>query len=192
MIAIIKYNGGNTRSVQNAASRLGFDSIITEDIDEILNADKVIFPGVGEASSAMASLERNGLVNTIPKLQQPVLGICLGMQLMCSYCEEGNTRGLGIFQIECDRFKTNLRVPHMGWNSILDLHGSLFNDINESADVYFVHSYKVPMNEFTVATCNYGEKFSAALKKGNFYATQFHPEKSGGTGSTILKNFLDL
>lgn len=192
MIAIIEYSGGNTKSVQNAVSRLGYASVITSEIDFILDADKVIFPGVGEASSAMDSLNNNGLSDVIPKLKQPVLGICLGMQLMCSYCEEGNTRSLGIFPIDCNRFNTQLRVPHMGWNSIQGLTGSLFDTIPESSDVYFVHSYKVPVCEYTVATCTYDTDFSAALQNENFFATQFHPEKSGDTGSNILKNFLAL
>lgn len=192
MIAIIEYAGGNTKSVQNAVSRLGYASVITSEIDFILDADKVIFPGVGEASSAMDSLNNNGLSDVIPKLKQPVLGICLGMQLMCSYCEEGNTRCLGIFPIDCNRFNTQLRVPHMGWNSIQGLTGSLFDTIPESSDVYFVHSYKVPVCEYTVATCTYDTDFSAALQNENFFATQFHPEKSGDTGSKILKNFLAL
>lgn len=192
MIAIINYNAGNTRSVENAITRLGYNCKITNNAEEIAGASKVIFPGVGEARSAMQVLKSTGLDELLPKLNQPVLGICLGMQLMCNYSEEGNTTGLGIFPIKVNRFKATERVPHMGWNTLSNLESPLFNGITEKDDFYFVHSYKAELSPFTVAACHYIEPFSAALNRANFYATQFHPEKSGDMGTQLLKNFIEL
>jgi len=191
-IAILKYNAGNITSVQNSLTRLGFDSVVTDDIGELKNADRVIFPGVGEASSAMNYLKERGLDETIRNLKQPVLGICLGQQLMCAFSEEGNVNCLGIFKTIVKKFPQTDLVPQMGWNSLTQLSGTLFQGINESDDVYFVHSYYAEICDKTVATCNYILPFSAALQKDNFYATQFHPEKSGSVGEQILMNFLKL
>lgn len=192
MIAIIKYNGGNVNSVQNALERLGADSVITDDFDLIQNADKVIFPGVGEASSTMKVLKEKGLDLFIPELQQPVLGICLGMQLMCKSNEEGDTRGMGIFDCNVRKFPPLDLVPHMGWNTVSGLKSPLFAEINEEDDLYFVHSFYCELSSDTTSVCDYIIPFSASLQKDNFFATQFHPEKSGKTGSTILENFLKM
>jgi glutamine amidotransferase len=192
MIAIIKYNAGNIQSVENALYRLGYDCVVTDDASMIRNAGKVIFPGVGEASSAMKYLKENQMDTLIQSLRQPVLGICLGQQLMCRYSEEGNTDCLGIFNADVKKFPSNELVPHMGWNNLQDLKGRLFNGIGEDDNVYFVHSYYAELSEETTATCRYILPFSAAMQKGNFYATQFHPEKSAGIGELILKNFLEL
>ncbi|MEN8249936.1 MAG: imidazole glycerol phosphate synthase subunit HisH [Bacteroidota bacterium] len=192
MIAIIKYNAGNIRSVQNALARLGYESIITDDPEEIRKAKKVIFPGVGEASTAMNYLQEKGLNEVIACLKQPVLGICLGLQLMCKHSEEGNTTCLGIFNAEVRKFPDDEIVPHMGWNSFAKVNGVLFNNIESTENVYYVHSYYVETCESTVAICDYILPFSAAIQKDNFYATQFHPEKSADIGDTILKNFLEL
>ncbi|KIC62978.1 imidazole glycerol phosphate synthase subunit HisH [Chryseobacterium taiwanense] len=192
MIAIIKYNGGNVNSVQNALNRLGAESIITDDFELIKKADKVIFPGVGKASSTMNNLKEKGLDQLIPTLKQPVLGICLGMQLMCKNNEEGNTIGMGIFDINVKKFPAIDIVPHMGWNTISDFKSSVFSGIEEESDMYFVHSYYCELSEHTTSICNYILPFSASLQKDNFYATQFHPEKSGRIGSQILNNFLKL
>ncbi|ROH99703.1 imidazole glycerol phosphate synthase subunit HisH [Chryseobacterium daecheongense] len=191
MIAIIKYNGGNVNSVQNALSRLNADSLITDDPEVIRNADKVIFPGVGEASSTMASLTEKGLDQIIPTLTQPFLGICLGMQLMCKNTEEGNTDGLGIFDINVKKFPAGNIVPHMGWNTISGLRSDLLSELNEN-DFYFVHSYYCELSEYTTSVCDYILSFSASLQKENFYGVQFHPEKSGKVGNEILRNFLKL
>lgn len=192
MIAIIKYNGGNVNSVQNALNRLDEKSIITDDFELIQKADKVIFPGVGEASSTMKLLKEKGLDQLIPKLTQPVLGICLGMQLMCGNNEEGNTTGMGIFDINVKKFPSENIVPHMGWNTISDLKSSLFSEISEEDDFYFVHSYYCELSDFTTSVCDYILPFSATLEKDNFFATQFHPEKSGKIGNELLKNFLKI
>ncbi|MDR2238010.1 MAG: imidazole glycerol phosphate synthase subunit HisH [Chryseobacterium sp.] len=192
MIAVIKYNGGNVSSVQNALRQLNTDSVVTDDPELILRADKVIFPGVGEASSTMKNLKEKGLDSLIPYLKQPVLGICLGMQLMCADNEEGNNQGLGIFNIPVRRFPPKDLVPHMGWNSLSHLNSPLFSGISGNSDVYFVHSYYCGLSEFTTADCEYILPFSAALQKDNFYAVQFHPEKSGAVGRRILENFLTL
>lgn len=192
MIAIIEYNAGNTKSVENAIQHLGYNCCVTRDLSVIQGADKVIFPGVGEASSAMNHLVRTGIDKLLPELSQPVLGICLGMQLMCAYSEEGMTRGLGIFPINVEQFPADARVPHMGWNNLSNLKSALFSEVNERDDVYFVHSYRAPLSDYTIATCDYITPFSAALKKNNFYATQFHPEKSGEVGMQILENFLAI
>lgn len=192
MIAILKYNAGNIQSVENAVQRLGYQTIVTDDINELNAASKVIFPGVGEASSAMAYLKERKLDEVIKQLKQPVLGICLGMQLLCKYTEEGNTEGIGIFDNKVRLFPSTDIVPHMGWNDCNALQGKLFQGIEEGADFYFVHSYCAEVNENTVATTDYILPFSAALQKDNFYAVQFHPEKSATIGNQLLKNFLEL
>ncbi|WP_262152540.1 imidazole glycerol phosphate synthase subunit HisH [Chryseobacterium foetidum] len=192
MIAIIKYNGGNVNSVQNALERLGFESMITDDFELIKNAEKVIFPGVGEASSAMKVLKEKGLDQLIPSLSQPVLGICLGMQLMCKNNEEGNTVGMGIFDCDVKKFPPLNLVPHMGWNNVSNLKSLLFSEISEENDLYFVHSYYCELSENTSSVCDYILPFSASLQKDNFFATQFHPEKSGKYGNELFKNFLKL
>lgn len=192
MIAIVKYNAGNITSVRNALTRLGYESTITDDPAELLKARKVIFPGVGEASSAMHYLEERGLDKTIISLKQPVLGICLGLQLMCRYSEEGDTKCLGIFDAQVRLFPPADKIPHMGWNNCLTLKGDLFKGISLDDDLYYVHNYYAEISSDTLATCDYILPFSAAMNKGNFYATQFHPEKSAMTGEKILKNFLEL
>jgi len=191
MIAIIQYGGGNTGSVQNALNRLGVHSIITSDAGIIQSAEKVILPGVGAAGAAMQAIRRDGLDKIIPDLKQPVLGICLGMQLLCKYSEENNTTCLGVFDACVIKFPEGYIVPHIGWNNIENTKGVLFSDIADK-NTYFVHSYYVPVCTDTVATCQYILPFSAAIQKNNFYATQFHPEKSGDTGEQILKNFLSI
>ncbi|PQL92427.1 imidazole glycerol phosphate synthase subunit HisH [Apibacter adventoris] len=192
MIAIIKYNAGNIKSVQNALYRLGVESIVTDDEKTIRNADKIIFPGVGEAGSAMFYLQERGMDTLLKSLTQPFLGICLGLQLMCKHSEEGNTNCLNIFEVEVRKFPPTEIVPHMGWNTIYDLQGEIFKNNAENEDVYFVHSYYADLCESTSATCNYILPFSAALHKDNFYATQFHPEKSADVGEKILKSFIEL
>lgn len=192
MIAIIKYNAGNIKSVQNALSRLGVESVVTDDENDIRNADKVIFPGVGEAGSAMAYLRERGMDTLLKSLTQPFLGICLGQQLMCKHSEEGNTDCLNIFEVEVRKFPSTEIVPHMGWNNIYELKGEVFKNNAENEDVYFVHSYYADVCENTSATCNYILPFSAALHKDNFYAMQFHPEKSAEVGERILKSFIEL
>ncbi|WP_312556399.1 imidazole glycerol phosphate synthase subunit HisH [Empedobacter brevis] len=192
MIAIIKYNAGNVKSVYNAVTRLGYEAVITDNFDTLENADKVIFPGVGEARSAMNYLKEKGLDIVIKNLKQPTLGICLGQQLMCTYSEEGNTDCLGIFPIQVKLFPPTEIVPHMGWNTIYGLSSKLFENIEENADIYYVHSYYCELSNFSIAKTDYILEYSAALNKNNFYATQFHPEKSAGIGEQILKNFLSL
>ena len=192
MIAILKYNAGNIKSVQVALTRLGCENTITDDTDEILKARKVIIPGVGEASTAMNYLKKRGLDQIICSLNQPVLGICLGLQLMCRFSDEGNTQCLGIFDSVVRKFPPLDKVPHMGWNNLTGLNGALFNGIMAEEDVYFVHSYYAEITSCTSAICNYILPFSAAFQKDNFHATQFHPEKSADTGVKILKNFLEL
>ncbi|WP_321479879.1 imidazole glycerol phosphate synthase subunit HisH [uncultured Bacteroides sp.] len=194
-VAIVKYNAGNIRSVDYAMKRLGVEAVITADKETLLAADKVIFPGVGEAGTTMKHLRSTGLDLLIKDLKQPVLGVCLGMQLMCSSSDEGNTDCLGIFDTKVMRFisqKHEDKVPHMGWNTIGDLKSSLFEGFTEEEYVYFVHSFYVPLNDFTAAKTDYILPFSAALHKDNFYATQFHPEKSAAVGERILRNFLSL
>jgi glutamine amidotransferase len=192
MIAIIKYNAGNILSVKNALNRLGCNGVITDDIETICKADKIIFPGVGEASTAMEYLKERELDKAIGSITQPFLGICLGLQLMCKNTEEGKTTCLGIFDTRVKRFPPEDKVPHMGWNNFANIKGELFKKVNAADDVYFVHSYYAEICEETIATCNYIKPFSAALQKDNFYATQFHPEKSAKVGERILKNFLAL
>jgi len=191
-IAIIKYNAGNIRSVQNALNRLGYESIITDNKADILSADKVIFPGVGEASSAMRHLKDKGLDEVILSIKKPMLGICLGLQLMCEYSEEGDTTCLGIFNTQVKKFPPKDKVPHIGWNSFLETKGALFKGIKPDNDMYYVHSYYAEKNNETVATCDYIKPFASAMQKDNFYATQFHPEKSADVGMQLLKNFLEL
>lgn len=194
-VAIIKYNAGNIYSVDYALKRLGITPVITADPELITKADKVIFPGVGEAFTTMEYLKAHQMTDLIRGLKQPVFGICLGMQLMCRYSEEGNANCLGIFDVDVKRFipqRHEDKVPHMGWNTITDLKGGLFSPALENQFVYFVHSYYVPLNADTAATTEYILPFSASLHKDNFYATQFHPEKSGSVGEQILKNFLNL
>lgn len=194
-VAIIKYNAGNIFSVDYALKRIGITPVITSDKETLLKADKVIFPGVGEAETTMRYLKEQNLDNLIKNLKQPVLGICLGMQLMCRYSEEGNTDCLGIFDTEVKRFcpeNHHDKVPHMGWNTIDNTISPLFKCFDKSEYVYFVHSYYVPLNDFTAAQTNYILPYSSALHKDNFYATQFHPEKSGKTGERILRNFIEL
>lgn len=192
MIAIIKYNGGNVNSVQNALCRLNVHSIVTDDFELIQNSDKVIFPGVGEASSTMKILKEKRLDELIPALKQPVLGICLGMQLMCKNNEEGNTVGMGIFDSNVKKFPAQDIVPHMGWNTISEFRTPVFSGVKEKSDVYFVHSFYCEISEHTTSICDYILPFSASLEKDNFYAMQFHPEKSGRIGSQLLENFLKL
>lgn len=189
-IAIIDYGAGNVQSVLFALERIGFTGKVTSNAQEIINADKVIFPGVGEASSAMKMLEEKGLVKVILQLKQPMLGICLGMQLLCSSSEEGNTEGIGVFDITIKRFSNQVKVPQMGWNTIYDLKSPLFDGINQNEYMYLVHSYYAPLNAFTIATTNYDIEYATALQKDNFYGVQFHPEKSGKFGEQILNNFL--
>ncbi len=192
-IAIIKYNAGNTQSVIFALNRLGIEPLLTADFEEIRRADKVIFPGVGEASSTMNHLRELGMDQLIPGLTQPVLGICLGQQLMCRYSEENNTTCLGIFDQEVKRFRpeNHEKVPHMGWNDLHDTTGPLMRNLPDP-NVYFVHSYYVPINENTSAAASYTLPFSAAMQKDNFHAVQFHPEKSGPQGQKIIQNFIEL
>ena len=191
-LAIIDYGAGNIQSLRFALDRLGVKSVLSSNADEIKKADKVIFPGVGEASSAMKKLRSTGLDRLIPQLNQPVLGICLGMQLMCSYTEEGNTIGMGVFECEVKRFQNNVKVPQMGWNTLTNTQGPLFNQIKTNDYMYLVHSYYVPLIHETVAETNYGVAYSTALQKGNFYGVQFHPEKSSKAGSQLLSNFIAL
>ena len=194
-VAVVKYNAGNIRSVDYALKRLGVEAVITADKEELQSADKVIFPGVGEAETTMNHLMATGLDELIKNLRQPVFGICLGMQLMCRYSEEGEVDCLNIFDVDVKRFvpqKHEDKVPHMGWNTIGKTNSKLFEGFTEEEFVNFVHSFYVPTCDFTAATTDYIHPFSAALHKDNFYATQFHPEKSGKTGEKILTNFLNL
>ena len=194
-IAIVKYNAGNIRSVIGALNRLGVNPLLTDDEEQLRSADKVIFPGVGEASTTMEYLKAHSLDRIIKDLKQPVLGICLGQQLMCSHSEEGDADCLGIFDVPVLKFMPQRhedKVPHMGWNIIETTRDGIFKGFDKPEYVYFVHSYYVPVCEWTAARTDYILPFSASLHKDNFYATQFHPEKSGGTGERILKNFLDI
>jgi len=192
-LAILKYNAGNTRSVINAFERLGVSPIVSDDAEILRSADGVVFPGVGEASSAMAFLRERGLDSLIKELTQPVLGICLGMQLMCSHSEENDTDCLGIFDAFVKLFpESGLKVPHIGWNTIDGLRSDLFKGISNGSHVYFVHGYRVELSDDTIATSEYGGDFTAALHKENFFGVQFHPEKSGDVGERILKNFLEV
>ncbi len=190
-IAIVKYNAGNIESVKNALNRLGVEPILTDDAETLKSADKIIFPGVGEASSAMSYLRERNLDEVIKSLTQPVLGICLGMQLLCEFSDENATECLGILPYKVRKFESkNLKIPHIGWNNISGLKGEIFNGIAENSYLYFVHSFYVETGAETTAKCNYANDFSAAIEYRNFYATQFHPEKSGEIGAKILENFL--
>lgn len=191
-IAIINYGAGNIQSILFAIERLGYTAELTNNPYEIEQADKVIFPGVGEASYAMQKLKESGLDSLIPTLKKPVLGICLGMQLMCQHSEEGNTDGLEIFDANVIRFSTQVKVPQMGWNQIYNLKSPLFEGINDNEYMYLVHSYYVPNCNEAIANTNYDVEYASALQKNNFYGTQFHPEKSGDIGEQILGNFLKL
>lgn len=191
-VVIIDYKGGNVQSVRFALERLGVQATLSEDSEVIQKADKVIFPGEGEANSAMRQLRADGLDKVIPHLKQPFLGICLGMQLLCRHSEENDTPMLNIIPLDVKRFQTNLKVPHMGWNNIYDLKSPLMAGLSEQDYVYFVHSYHVPQSTHTIAAANYPQPFSAAVQYQNFYAVQFHAEKSGPTGTRILQNFLAL
>ncbi len=196
MVAVVKYNAGNVFSVVHALRRLGVEPILTDDAQELQSADKVVFPGQGEASGAMHYLRQHGLDRIIPSLRQPVLGICIGQQLMCRHSEEGNVDCLGIFDMDVKRFvplRHEDKIPHMGWNSLyIPEPKGIFRDFKGGEFVYFVHSFYVPVSEHTAALSDYIHPFSAAIQKDNFYATQFHPEKSGEVGQRILRNFLEL
>ena len=192
MVAIIDYGAGNTKSLQFALDRLGTDSILTSDAAQIKNAEKVIFPGQGAAASAIRKLKRLGLDTLIGDLKQPVLGICLGMQLLCEHTEEGDVSGLGIVKGTVKRFSNKVKVPQMGWNSIHDLKGPLFEGIDEGSYMYLVHSYFVSKSKETVALSDYNGAYRVALQKENFYGVQFHPEKSSQKGQQVLSNFLKL
>ena len=191
-IVIIDYGAGNIQSIQFAIERLGFKGVLSNNRDEISNADKVIFPGVGEASAAMRQLKKSELDTLIPSLKMPVLGICLGMQLLCKSSEEGATVGLGIFDVDVIKFSKQVKVPQMGWNTIYNLNNKLFNLIADIEYMYLIHSYYAPICSQTIATTHYQTEYSSALQNNNFYGTQFHPEKSGKAGEQILHNFLKL
>ena len=191
-IIIIDYGAGNIKSIQFAFKRSGVEAILSSNAEEIKTADKIIFPGVGEASSAMKKLKESGLDTIIPTLKQPVLGICLGMQLLCDFTEENNTKGLVIFNTKVKRFTNEVKVPQISWNTITNLQSSLFDGIDESAFMYLVHSYYAESCDAQIATTNYGVDYASALQKDNFYGVQFHPEKSSEVGAQLLKNFIEL
>ncbi len=194
-VAVVKYNAGNVYSVVNALRRLGVEPLLTDNVEDIKSADKVVFPGQGEAASAMYYLRRYGLDVVIKGLRQPVLGICIGQQLLCRHSEEGNTDCLGVFDVDVRRFQPSChedKVPAMGWNSLYGLESPLFKGVSDGEYVYFIHSYYVPVCDFTVAKSDYIQPYSAAMHKDNFYATQFHPEKSGRVGEVIMRNFLEI
>ncbi len=191
-IIIIDYGAGNIKSIQFAVERLGYEAILSNDETVIRNADKVIFPGVGEASSAMRKLRASGLDALIPTLKQPVLGICLGMQLMCNSSQENNTKGLGIFDVDVVQFSNKVKVPQIGWNQISKLNSPLFKGVSEDEYMYLVHSYYAPMCDEAIASTNYELTYASALQKNNFFGVQFHPEKSSLAGAKILENFILL
>ena len=191
-VAIVNYNAGNVRSVSHALERLGVTPILSADAEVIRKADKVIFPGVGEASTAMRFLKERKLDKVIKELKQPVFGVCLGLQLLCKHSEENDTEGLGIFDVQVKKFEPKLKVPQMGWNNLTKMKTELFDGLTDDSHVYYVHSYYAELSEYTIAVTDYINPFSAALKKDNFYALQAHPEKSGKVGERILKNFLEL
>ncbi len=191
-VVIVDYGAGNIQSVLFALERQGVKAVLSNELEVIEKADKVIFPGVGHAAAAMEKLQASGIDTLLPRLKQPLLGICLGMQLMCSHSEEGNTNGLGIFDVEVKAFEKNLKVPHIGWNSIEQLQGPIFKGIDNGSYIYMVHSYYAALSSDTIAVCHYDVGYSAALAKDNFFGTQFHPEKSSVIGNKILKNFLAI
>jgi|SRR5574344_21818 glutamine amidotransferase len=194
-VAIVKYNAGNIRSVINGLKRLGIQPILTDDAEQLTKADRVLFPGQGEAKTAMDYLREHRLDEVIRNLTQPVLGICVGQQLLCRHSEEGDTDCIGIFDAEVKRFcptRHEDKVPAMGWNEITDLKSELYRGFEHSEFVYFVHSYYVPVCDWTIATADYIQPYSASMHKDNFYTCQFHPEKSGTVGERILKNFMDI
>jgi glutamine amidotransferase len=194
-IAIVKYNAGNIGSVENAVRRMGIEPVVTDDVEKIQGADRVIFPGQGEAHSTMAYLKAHRLDEVIVGLKQPVLGICIGMQLLCRHSEEQNTDCLGVFDVDAKRFvpqRHEDKVPQMGWNTIEQTKSELFKGFEKPEFVYFIHSFYVPTCEWTIATTDYIQPYSSALHKDNFYATQFHPEKSGSVGERILTNFITM
>ena len=191
-LKIVNYGAGNIKSIQFAFQRLGYDAVLSNNPDEIINADKVIFPGVGEASSAMKMLKESGLDTLIPELKQPVLGICLGMQLMCNHTEEGNTKGLRIFDTSVKRFSNKVKVPQMGWNTVKNLKSDLFKNISEGDYMYLVHSYYAEDCDESIATSDYEIEYASALENDNFFGVQFHPEKSSKVGAQLLQNFLDI
>lgn len=191
-VTIIDYGAGNIQSIQFAFQRLGVNAKLSNSVQEIQNADKVIFPGVGEASQAMEMLKKSKLDLLIPTLKQDVLGICLGMQLLCKHSEEGNTKGLGVFDVDVKRFSNAIKVPHMGWNTIQNLQSNLLKEIPENSFMYSVHSYYASIGTQTIASSEYELEFSAALQSDNFYGVQFHPEKSSKDGAQLLQNFLNL
>ena len=191
-IIIIDYGSGNIQSIKFALDRLGYTAVLSNITEEIKTADKVIFPGVGEASSAMEKLKGSRLDRLIPTLKQPVLGICLGMQLMCNFCEEGTTKGLGIFDVDVVKFNNDVKVPQIGWNQVTNLKSPLFDNVDEKEYMYAVHSYYASICDETIAETQYGINYSSALQKENFYGVQFHPEKSSYAGEQLIKNFLTL
>lgn len=190
-LVIVKYNAGNIQSVLYALERIGVEAVVTDDHQQIREADKVIFPGVGEASSAMAYLKERGLDTVLRSLRQPVLGICLGMQLLCRYSEENDTPCLNVFETDVRRFHGELKIPQIGWNTVEETKGLLFNDIPPGSYFYFVHSYYAAACADTVAVTTYGERFSSALQRDNFYGVQFHPEKSAKAGEQLIRNFIE-
>jgi glutamine amidotransferase len=191
-IVIIDYGAGNIQSIKFALQRLGFKAVLSNNEVEIRKADKVIFPGVGEASNAMKKLKASGLDKVIPTLKQPVLGICLGMQLLCNSSEEGNTKGLGVFNVDVVKFQNTVKIPQIGWNQVANLKSELFKNISENEFMYLVHSFYAPLCKESIATSEYGIQYSSALQKDNFFGVQFHPEKSSKAGEEILNNFLSL
>lgn len=191
-LSIVNYGAGNIKSIQFAFQRLGYEANLTDNPEEIRASDKVIFPGVGEASTAMVKLRQSGLDTLIPQLKQPVLGICLGMQLMCNHTEEGDTKGLGIFDVNVKRFSKAVKVPQMGWNTITNLKSDLFKEIKDKEYMYLVHSYYAEQCEEAIATSDYEFNYASALENDNFFGVQFHPEKSGSAGEQLLQNFLNL
>jgi glutamine amidotransferase len=193
-VVLLKYNAGNVQSVLYALERIGVEAVVTDDHEEIRSADRVLFPGVGEALSAMQSLQEKKLDKLIPELKQPVLGICVGLQLLCTHSEERDTKGLGVFDVKVKRFsnRPNLKVPQIGWNAIYGLQSPLFKDVKENSYIYYVHSYYAELCPWTIAKSDYGIEYSASLHKDNFYGVQFHTEKSADAGEQILRNFINI